>query len=387
MGVSRPQVFVAHYHEIGLKGRNRSVFEDRLVANMRRALDGTGYRSIRKLPGRIVVWLRPDHDLQAINERLGRVFGLSNYSPAVVARPEMNALIETAIRLANESAFESFQVRARKSRSPLPESGQTVNEVVGQAIKDHTQKRVDLTNAEWTCYIELVGGEAFLYTERLRGPGGLPVGSAGKVATLLSGGIDSPVAAWELAKRGANQELIHFHGQPYTDPSSVRQATRLAEQLSPWTMGARLWLVPFGDIQSEIVTSTPQELRVVLYRRFMMRIAEALAAREGAEALVTGESLGQVASQTLPNLKVINDVVESIPVFRPLIGRDKIEIESLARRIGTYEISVDPHQDCCVLFVPRQVTTHARREQVEKAEAEVDVDALVEKGVVNAGLV
>jgi tRNA uracil 4-sulfurtransferase len=377
-------LIVSHYHEIGLKGRNRGFFEQRLVENIATALSGTGYRSIKNFPGRIVVWLRREHDLKAIVDGLGRVFGLSNFSPAIAVKPEMEALVETSIHLADASSFESFEVRARKTNSVIGESSQRINEIVGQAIKDHTGKRVDLSNPDWSCSIELVGGDAFVSSERYAGPGGLPVGTGGKVVTLLSGGIDSPVAAWEMAKRGATHELIHFHGQPFTDPSSVRQATRLSESLSPWIGRSRLWLVPFGDIQSEIVTSVPQQLRVVLYRRFMMRIAEGLALREGAEGLVTGESLGQVASQTLPNLRAIDAVVKEMPVLRPLIGRDKIEIEAIARRIGTYEISIDPHQDCCVLFVPRQVTTRASVEQLDEVEKDLNVEALTDKGLSGA---
>jgi thiamine biosynthesis protein ThiI len=378
---------VAHYHEVGLKGRNRHYFEGRLMTNMKSALAGSGYRSVRKLPGRIVVWLRPENDVASILDELSRVFGLSHFSPGLSVKPEMSALIEAALRLADASSFDSFEVRARKTNSPLTEGSQRINEIVGQAVKDHTGKRVDLSNPEWSCSIELVGNEALVYGQRNAGPGGLPVGTAGKVVTLLSGGIDSPVAAWEMAKRGATAELIHFHGQPYTDPSSVHQASRLASVLQPWLVETRLWLVPFGDIQSEIVTSAPQELRVVLYRRFMMRIAEALASREGAEALVTGESLGQVASQTLPNLRVIDEAVSSMPVFRPLIGRDKIEIEAIARRIGTYEVSIDPHQDCCVLFVPRNVTTRANLAQLQEVESGLEFEALVEKGLAGTELV
>lgn len=377
---------VAHYHEVGLKGRNRGVFEKRLVANIRSALAETGYLSIGRLPGRIAVRLRDTSNLDEILLRLRRVFGLSHFAPSIEVEGALDALVKGALALAASTSFDSFQVRAKKGHSSFLESTQTIHEVVGQAIKDHTGARVDLSHATWTCHIELVLNKALLYWQRLEGPGGLPVGTSGRVVALLSGGIDSPVAAWEIAKRGASVDLVHFHGQPFTDPSSVRQATRLARHLAPWLLESRLWLVPFGDIQSEIVTSAPEELRVVLYRRFMMRIAEALALREGAEALVTGDSLGQVASQTLRNMRAIEEVVASLPVLRPLVGRDKIEIEGLARRIGTYEISIDPHQDCCVLFVPRRVTTHASLEALAQAESSLDVDNLVEEGLANSVL-
>lgn len=375
-------LIVAHYHEVGLKGRNRRLFEDRLAANIRSALPSA---TVRTIPGRLIVEIDPTGMNHAL-EALRRVFGLSHFSPAAYSPAQMEAVVEVALSLANAGAFESFRVRCRRGNTSFPETSQRVNEVVGQAIKDATGSRVDLTHAEWTCYIEIVANKAFLYSEKLEGPGGLPAGVSGKVISLLSGGIDSPVASWELAKRGAQVELVHFHGQPYADPSSARQATRLAQHLAPWLVETKLWLVPFGDLQAEIVTVAPQELRVVLYRRFMMRIAQALAEREGAQALVTGDSLGQVASQTLPNLAAIEAVVESMPVLRPLIGRDKIEIEAIARRIGTYEISIQPHQDCCVLFVPRKVTTRAWIPQLLEVEHRLEVEILVEKALSNASL-
>lgn len=318
-------------------------------------------------------------------ERLATTFGLSSFSPAVeLVAPTMQSLASSAIEVASTASFESFRVRARRGSSSFAQGSQEVNVVVGQALKDHTGARVDLTHPDWTCHIELVGNKAYFYTEKLPGPGGLPVGTSGRVLCLLSGGIDSPVAAWRMARRGAHVDYIHFHGQPFADPSSARQATRLAKHLAPWTLSSKLWMIQFGDIQSEIVTSAPQELRIVLYRRFMMRIAEALAGQEGAQALVTGECLGQVASQTLPNLRVIGDAVERLPVLRPLIGFDKLEIEQTGKRIGTYDISIEPHQDCCVLFIPRRVTTAAKPEDVEQAESTLAIQELVDKAVANA---
>lgn len=379
--MSPHNLVLLHYQEVGLKGKNRSFFERKLVDNIRAALSDVDHTSVKSISGRILVGLSEDSNVSMFKARLERVFGLSSFSPAIERPARMDDLIEGAIQLANETSFRTFRVRARRGNSSFPDTSQTVNERVGQALKDHTYATVDLKNAEWTCYIELVTNKAYMYSEKIPGPGGLPVGSSGGVLALLSGGIDSPVAAWQIAKRGASVDFIHFHGQPFSDPSSVRQATRLAKQLAPWLGRSKLWLVPFGGIQSEIVKSAPQELRIVLYRRFMMRIAEALAAREGAAALVTGESLGQVASQTLPNLKATNEVVEDLPVLRPLIGHDKIEIENIARRIGTYEISIDPHQDCCVLFVPRRVTTAAKTQDLEKAESDLDVEGLIQRGL------
>lgn len=378
-------VVIGHYHEVGLKGNNRAYFEKRLVDNVRTSLRGSGITQVRAIPGRILVTLGPEADLEAIAQRMGRVFGLATFSPAMaLVAPDMDALIPAALALAAEAPFESFRVRAKKGHSSFPDSSQRVNEAVGQAIKDASGARVDLSHAEWTCYIELVQNRAYLYSERIPGPGGLPAHTGGRVVALLSGGIDSPVAVWELAKRGAAITAVHFHGQPYSDPSSVRQVVRLTEQLTQWARDVDLWLVPLGDIQAQIVTTAPNSLRTILYRRFMMRIAQALALQVGAEALVTGESLGQVASQTLPNLRATDDVVTEMTVLRPLIGRDKVEIEALARRIGTYDISIDPHQDCCVLFAPRQAATRARIPDLEEAEQALEVDTLVAKALANA---
>lgn len=377
----QPELFVAHYHEVGLKGRNRGFFEKRLADNIRVALDGA---KVRLISGRILVEVADTTTTDQAAAALSMVFGLSSFSPAWRVEPTIEAMTDAALALANAATFSSFQVRARRGNSSFPESSQRINEIIGAAVKEASGARVDLTDAEWTCRIELVERSGFIYSQKLPGPGGLPVGSSGKVLALLSGGIDSPVAAWNIAKRGASTEFIHFHGQPFSDPSSARQATRLAKQLVPWVAGKKLWMVPFGDIQKEIVTSAPPQLRIVLYRRFMMRIAQSIALANGAQALVTGESLGQVASQTLPNMSAIDSVVDKIPVLRPLVGHDKIEIEAIAKKIGTYEISIDPHQDCCVLFVPRQVTTAASTRGLEKAEAQLQVDVLVDKGVAGA---
>ncbi|MBW3590224.1 MAG: tRNA 4-thiouridine(8) synthase ThiI [Actinobacteria bacterium] len=379
-------VVVVHYHEVGLKGRNRHFFERALTKNITRAIEGTGFLKVRERPGRVIISLAEEHAIDPLLSALGRVFGVSNFAPAVHVDAELGPITEAALELARSATFGTFAVRARKGNTSFEMSSQQVNEIVGKAICDQTGAGVNLDRPDWTCHIEIVADHAYLYFDRRFGPGGLPLGVSGKVMALLSGGIDSPVAAWEVAKRGASCELIHFHGQPYSDPSSVRQASQLAAHLERWLGQNRLWMIPFGDIQREIVTAAPQELRVVLYRRFMMRIAESLAEREGCQALVTGESLGQVASQTLQNIAVIDRTVERLPVLRPLIGRDKVEIVELARTIGTYEISITPHQDCCVLFTPKHVTTHASFEQLAEAESALDVDGLVEKGVANAEL-
>jgi thiamine biosynthesis protein ThiI len=387
-GDHSPGLVICHYTEIGLKGRNRSYFERTLASNIALQLEALPGAKAKPIPGRLLVRLPDESRHDEVIGHLSTTFGLSSFSPAFeLVNPTMDSLISTALTLAEAATFSSFKVRARRGNSSFETKSLDINIAVGSAIQQATGARVDLGKPDWTCYIELTGNRAYFYAQKIPGPGGLPVGTSGKVMALLSGGIDSPVAAWRMARRGSDVDFVHFHGQPFADPSSARQATRLARHLAPWTLRSKLWMIRFGDIQSEIVLSAPQELRIVLYRRMMMRIAEALAKRQGAQALVTGECLGQVASQTLPNLTSIGEVVESLPVLRPLIGFDKLEIEATGKLIGTYEISIQPHMDCCVLFIPRNVSTAVRQVDVRQAETALDIPALVDKALANAEVV
>jgi thiamine biosynthesis protein ThiI len=272
--------------------------------------------------------------------------------------------------------FSSFRVRTKRSDKAFPHHSGTVDRALGAAIHLSTGLRVDLEHADLTVFVEILRDRICFSFEKVPGPGGFPVGSAGRVMALLSGGIDSPVAAWRLMKRGCTVVLVHFHAFPLQDHSTIDKARLLSQALARWQYKSRLLLVPFGPVQQTIVALCPAPLRVVLYRRFMVRIAEALAARKKAKALVTGESLGQVASQTLDNMSVI-DAAARGPVLRPLVGMDKEEITAEARRIGTFEISTLPDQDCCQLFVPRSPATSAKPEEVASAEAALDVGGLV----------
>ena len=372
---------VAHYHEIGLKGRNRSFFEDALVRNIKRALRGCRYKRVRTGFGRVVVDLDPDSPHEAAARRVADVFGIAYVGLGARVEPTMDAIGNRALELLGREQFESFRVRARRSHSNFPGKSQDIHEIVGQRIKDTTGARVDLKNADATAWVELFGGTGVVYARRYEGAGGLPTGTSGTMLALMSGGIDSPVAAWRMARRGADVELIHFHGQPYTDPSSVRQAGEIADVLARYQLKVTMHLVPLADAQREIVTHAPAPMRVVLYRRTMMRIAAELAHDIGAQALITGDSLGQVASQTIENIRTVDAAIDGIEVFRPLIGMDKQEIMDLAKRIGTYEISTRAYQDCCVLFEPRAPATKTYPELAARAEADVDIDALVGKAL------
>jgi tRNA uracil 4-sulfurtransferase len=372
---------VAHYHEIGLKGRNRDFFEETLARNLRRSLRGTGYSRIRRGFGRLVVDFKDGALLDEAVDRAARVFGTAYLGLGKRVRPDMDEIGAAALELMSTKPFDSFAVRARRTYSSFTHNSREMNVTIGQLIKDTTGARVDLSNPHATLFIEMFGNSGIVYRTRLRGPGGLPVGVSGRMMALMSGGIDSPVAAWRMGRRGVEVELVHFHGQPFTDHSSVRQATELAEVLTRYQLRTVLHLIPLADAQREIVTHAPSNLRVVLYRRTMMRIAAELAKQRGCQAVVTGDSLGQVASQTIENLGTVDAAVADVQVIRPLIGMDKQEIVDNATTIGTYDISTRKHQDCCVLFEPRAPATRAKPRHAEKAEQELDMNAMVGKAL------
>ena len=366
---------VVHYHEIGLKGRNRGFFERRLVRNIEGSLVGCEHEGVEVLTGRLVV-----HTSRAPSEglldRIGRVFGIASYAPAAITESTIPAMSQAALELLATRSFDKFAIAARRATKELPFNSRQINIELGAAVQATMHKTVDLSDPDVTVHVEVVGRRAFVYADRFEGPGGLPVGVSGKVVSLLSGGIDSPVATYRILRRGAKAILCHFHSAPFTDRSSARKAVELAELLAEWQGDTTLYLVPLGAAQQEIVLAAPPELRVVLYRRLMVRIAGELAAREGAKAVVLGDSLGQVASQTLENIACVDDASE-LPVLRPLVGEDKQTIVSDAKRIGTYETSILPFEDCCSLFVPRSPATRASIDDCRTAEKQLDIDALV----------
>ncbi len=370
---------VVHYHEISLKGGNRPLFLRRLAENLCQATAGCGVRLVRRLPGRLVLDLEPDADLALLRERIGTVFGVANFATGLAGPPSLDAVKDAILTLLAGSAFESFRITARRTFKVFPMTSDEVNRELGTFVLKHFPTRVNLSQPALTVHVELLPRQALVYVDRVAGPGGLPVGVSGRVVSLLSGGIDSPVAACRVQKRGCEVEFVHFHSVPYLPDTSRGKARALVGQLVRRQFHARLWLVPFGDIQREVVLAVPPSLRVVVYRRLMARIAEVLARRTGALALVTGESLGQVASQTLANLARTTEVV-SLPILRPLIGMDKEEIIREAKALGTYDISIEPDQDCCTLFVPKHPETRASLAAVAGAEARLEVARLVEAG-------
>ena len=371
---------VVHYHEIALKGRNRPFFVQRLVESLRRATSDFAGTKVRALDGRVTVEVADAVGWEPVRERLATVFGVANFALAHETPADLEALKAAVLEKIAGRSFASFRVRTKRSHKGFPRTSMEIDRELGGAVKAATGARVDLDGAEVTIQVEVLRDRIFFSFDKQAGPGGFAVGSSGRVLALLSGGIDSPVAAHRLMKRGCTVVLGHFHAFPLLDHTTIDKARELARILARYQYRSRLLLVPFGPVQQAIVAGAPAPLRVVLYRRFMVRIAEALAARHRAKALVTGESLGQVASQTLDNMAVIDEAARG-PILRPLVGMDKEEITAQARHIGTFAVSTLPDQDCCQLFVPRSPATAATLEQVRRAEEALDVPALVAAAV------
>ena len=371
---------VVRYHEIALKGRNRPFFVNKLVENLRRSTEDLPGVRVQAVAGRVSIDAPPGTPWESLRERIASVFGVANYSRVREAPLDMEGLKAAAVEAMRERPFTSFRVTTRRSWKPFPKDSGAIDREVGAAIQAATGVRVDLDEPDATLFVEVLKDRILLSRERILGPGGFPVGTSGRVLALVSGGIDSPVAAWRMMKRGCTVPMVSFHAFPLQDRTLIDKARELSRILTRYQLRTRLFLVPFGPVQQTIVASCPAPLRVVLYRRFMLRIAEALAFRHGAKALVTGESLGQVASQTLDNIIVIAEAARLL-ILRPLIGMDKEEITAEARRIGTFSVSTLPDQDCCQLFVPRSPATSATLEEVRRAEAALDVADLVSVAV------
>lgn len=381
-----PRVLIGRCHEIVLKGGNRWRFVDQLKHNLRGVFADIGIGRVRAEGPRIIAELPADASDDLVRERAALLFGLQNFTISRPAPLEMEALKREAIAAARTHPARSFRVATRRAEKRFPLNSMEIDREVGGAIVAALGLKVDLENPDLTITIEILPHGAYLAAGKHPGAGGLPVGVTGRGTVLLSGGIDSPVAAYRMMRRGMKLEFVHFHSHPLVSTASREKACDLAAHLTRYQMRATLALVPFADAQREIVARARRPLRVVLYRRMMLRIASALARRAGSSALVTGESLGQVASQTLENMTVIEQAA-ALPILRPLIGMDKNEIIAEARKLGTFETSILPDQDCCSLFVPAHPETRARLEAVAEEEAAFDVGAIVASAVARAELV
>lgn len=381
--------FIVHTNELVLKGNNRSHFEKRLIDNLMVRLPTTGAFRLARRDGSVLLFgagrTLTDREEEAAREAGRRTFGVATYLLAQSTARELAAIKETAAALAvgHQGTFK-VETRRRDKRYPMP-SMEVSREVGGHLLSCRPDLRVDVHAPTFIVYVEIDYSHAYVAVGTEAGPGGLPTGVSGQVTALLSGGIDSPVAAWKLMRRGCEATLVHCHSYPYVGRESLSKAERLAEQLAAWQGPTRLWFVPLADAQRAIAAKADESLRVVLYRRLMLRAAERLTASDGSLGLVTGDAVGQVASQTLVNLACVSEAA-TMPIYRPLIGEDKNDIIALARRLGTYDISVEKHDDCCSLFMPASPATHARLADVRREEAALGIEELTAAVVAAAEL-
>ncbi len=385
----RKPVIVVHYHELWLKGRNRKFFLGKLEIALRRALDGLAVELIDRPGDRLVIELGEAASPEEAVRRIERVFGVAYFALARPVERDIDAICRAAWAELEPLPFSTFAVRAKRSDKSFPLRVVEMENIIGRYLLEKLRAagrdvHVDLDSPELICRIEIPPGPALVYARKIPGAGGLPPNTAGRMMCLLSGGFDSSVAAYKMMKRGAHVTFIHFWGGgAKAGESSVHVARELVRKLVPYQFTAKLYLVPFEPIQREIVRAAPESYRVLLYRRLMLRVAEQFAHKDHAQAIVVGDSLGQVASQTLQNMVAVGDAAR-MPVFRPLVGDDKLEILALARRIGTYDISAEPFHDCCPVFMPRAPALHTSAEELARAEATLDIAALVHRGVETA---
>lgn len=381
------RICLVHYHEIGLKGHNRSSFEIRLLKNIEYLLDAFPLVTIKRISGRLCIFIKEGTGYEeacAIADAASKVPGVVRVSCGYKCEREIDTINLAALdAIADAGDFESFKVHGRRNHTDFPIDSMQINQLVGSYLcEKFPEKTVRMKNPDLVVNVEVVQSSAYVYARSIVGVGGLPVGSSGRVMCLLSSGIDSPVAAWRLARRGAVCIGVHFSGRPQTSSASEYLVDDIAKVLEKSGCIGRIYVVPFGDYQREIAAIVPPELRVIMYRRLMMKVAEALCEGERAQALVTGESLGQVASQTLDNLTV-TDAAVNLPVFRPLIGTDKQEIIREAEELGTFEISSQDAPDCCTLFMPRNPETHAKLATVIEVEKKLPYDTWIPEIVAN----
>ncbi|MGM0439104.1 MAG: tRNA uracil 4-sulfurtransferase ThiI [Patescibacteria group bacterium] len=378
------QYVICHYSEIGLKGNNRSFFEKKLVSNIKEALPSGSFTSVRRPEGRIVIRLNENAEKTDVESSLKKVFGLAYFSFAKKIDSKLETIKKETVDLLKKEKLtpNSFRVTTKRADKSFPHNSPVVSREVGASVFENFDWQVDLEDFDLNVFIEITREGSFIYFKKIKGYGGLPVGSSGRGTLLLSGGIDSPVAGFKMLKRGLALDFVHFHAYPLVSNDSIKKAEKLFKVLKKYAPESKLFLMPFGEIQKKIRISIPEKYRIIFYRRLMLKIAEELAHNRNAGALVTGESLGQVSSQTLPNMRATEEVTD-LPILRPLVGENKKEIISKAREIKTYEISILPDQDCCTLFNPRSPETKSNLKRVLELEEKLDLDDLIEDCIEN----
>ncbi len=376
------QYIVIHYGEIALKGGNRQFFEKKLMQNIKQALSDLGKILIKEIYGRFIVLIAEGWDLDLIKSKLDKVFGIEYFAFAHNSTLDYNEIEKDLLSLLKTKKFKTFRVSARRANKNFPFDSQQLNEKLGAAIVKKMKKKVELKNYDLNCFLEIANNFAFIYFEKIKCRGGLPVGASDKLLCLISGGIDSPVAANLMQKRGAKIVFVNFDAYPATPRENQEKVKDLVRVLTEYQFDAKLYIVPFLTVQQEVIKKVPEDYRVVFYRRMMLRISRLIAKQENILALVTGESLGQVASQTVENIRAISEAID-LPILRPLIGFNKEEIITLAKQIGTYELSVQPFEDCCSLYVPQHPVTRADLNLIQDLEENWEFDGLLQEALKN----
>ena len=370
-------IIIIHYSEIGTKGENRPFFE-RILANNVRVLLNRYIHNVSRKYGRIVCKIKNEDYLDKIIEKLKKVPGIAYFSPAIKSELNIEQIKESLLNILQNKKFNTFKVITKRSNKMFPMTSIEVNKILGEYIVNSLNKKVNLISPDIKLYVEICEKEAYIYLEKFSGLGGLPVSSSGKVISLLSGGIDSPVASFLMMKRGCQVIFTHFYNRTLTSQAALTKIDKIVRQLTEFQIQSKLYIVPFQDVQYEIIANIPSNYRMIVYRRFMMRIANKIADLENAKAIVTGDSVGQVASQTLENLGCIYQAAK-YPVLSPLVGLNKNEIIQLAKNIGTYDYSILPYPDCCSFMVAKHPETSAKLEKILKLEENLDVEQIINK--------
>lgn len=371
---------VIHYGEIGIKGKNRPFFERKLADNIRLALKGVKYQDLRRIPGRLLLTLSADSPLPEIEQKLQRVFGINYFSLAVNVSHDLAKIRAVALALVSEEKPKSIRVLTKRANKQFPLDSLALNKDIGQHLLNHLPVVVDLIDADLSLWLEIVNKYCLVYTKKVDGLKGLPVGVSGKVLCLLSGGINSPVAAWLMMKRGCTVDFVHFYNDAINSKESLRKIKDLASLLSSYQKTTTLYLVPFRDLQYALIKSARSEYRMLLYKRLMYRVAAAVAEKARAKALVSGDNIARVSSRVLPHLELIWKA-SSLILLSPVITYDKQEIVNLSQKIGAYEISTRQYGDCCSFMIAERPVLDARLPFIEKMEAGCDVKPLVKKAL------
>jgi len=364
-----------HYSEIALKKNNRRFFENIFLNNIKIHLKNISYKSIKLINARILVQNIQLSDWNTIKIKLSQVMGLKNYMLVIKTNCDINSINIAAQNVIKDKKFKSYSIHTKRSNKEFRLNSQEINALIGQNIKDITNKKVDLTNPDITVYIEILLNCSFVGTEKINGFSGLPANCQEKALSLISSGIDSPVSSFEVIKRGVNLDYIHFHSYPATNKQSINNVKKIINQLTKYQLSTTLYLVPLLKIQEKIMEQVPEKFWVVFFRRYMVMIANNVAKKINALALITGDSIGQVSSQTLSNIHVVSDASE-LPIIRPLAGMNKEEIINKAKKINTYDLSIEPYEDCCSFFVPAHPSTKSKLFDIERINKNLDLNAL-----------